>query len=142
MEHEQQCATVKWFRLQYPRIGLQLFAIPNGSVLAYCSADKREDHMRYLYREGFLNGIPDMFLAYASRGFHGLFIEMKDVGKTACSVTKEQREKLEILASAGYCCKVCFGFDQARDVLLWYVNQSPQQYGILDGEVMRKEACP
>lgn len=69
-EHEEQCALVSWFRMQYPRLSKSLFAIPNGGLRNLKIAKK-------LKAEGVMAGVADLFLMVAASGFHGLFIEMK-----------------------------------------------------------------
>ena len=88
-EHDEQIAVVKWFKIQYPNISKCLIAIPNAQGLA----KTRLDAMRMwkkLEREGAKKGVSDLFLAVPKNGYSGLWIEMKDKGKTRCSVSKEQ----------------------------------------------------
>ena len=67
-ESELQRACVRWFRMQYPQH--LLFHIPNGG--------KRNAREAAIFKaEGVVAGIPDLFLAEARHGHHGLFIEMK-----------------------------------------------------------------
>jgi hypothetical protein len=61
---------VNWFRLQYPRLRTNLFAIPNGGY-------RHPSTGAILKREGAVPGVADLFLAYPSQTTHGLFIEMK-----------------------------------------------------------------
>jgi hypothetical protein len=76
-------------------------------------------------------GFPDLFIAEARRGFHGLFVEIKNDGvvvyKKDGSLRKndhlaEQNEVLTILTDKGY--KACFavGFDGVREVIDWYLS--------------------
>lgn len=83
-EHDQQCALIRRVRLreaQEPELRL-LFAIPNGG-------NRNEITGARLKAEGTKCGVPDLFLPVARRGFHGLWIEMKDAGKTANQTQKD-----------------------------------------------------
>ncbi len=51
--------------------------------------------------------------------FHGCFIEMK-VGKN--KTTKNQNEWIDYLMQAGYYCKVCYSWEEARDCLVNYLE--------------------
>jgi hypothetical protein len=74
-ESHLQTACVTWFRLQYPKHKMRLFAIPNGGQRAIGTAVR-------LKAEGALAGVWDLFLAVPNLRPHGadlggLFIEMK-----------------------------------------------------------------
>lgn len=120
-ESQHQKAVVKWFRMQYPKYAYNLFAIPNGSVLAGNSR-QRAMQMQRLKLEGFVNGVSDLFLMLARQGYHGLFIEMKDAGKTACSVSEAQQNHIEAARQAGYMAEWCAGAEQAIELIEGYVN--------------------
>lgn len=122
MEHDQQKATVQWFRMKWPALTPYLFSIPNGSVLAGYDAAKRGQHMQYLLDEGFAQGLPDLFLAYPRRQYHGLVLEMKDVGRTRSSVTVEQRQYLNHFRKAGYAAAWAAGVDAAIIVIQSYMD--------------------
>lgn len=67
-ESKLQISCVTWFRLQYP--DHVLFSVPNGG-----SRNKVEAGI--LKAEGVLAGVADLFLMFPSKGFAGMFIEMK-----------------------------------------------------------------
>lgn len=113
-EHQHQVALLTWARNhvdRWPPLAL-LHAIPNGGQRGKAQAAR-------LKAEGVLAGIPDLFLPYALRGFHGLYIEMK-VGANKPSA--EQRRVMGLLEAAGYICRVCWSAEEARQVLLWYLT--------------------
>lgn len=69
-EHKIQCACVKWFRLQFPKMSHNLFAIPNGSKRDPVTAAK-------LKAEGVLSGVADIIFLKPNRFYGGLLIELK-----------------------------------------------------------------
>ena len=72
-------------------------------------------------------GVPDIFLPYPLKDmggfgwitYAGLFIEMK-VGKG--KTTKEQDDWLAYLENIGYYCRVCYGWIEARDIIIKYLE--------------------
>ena len=111
-EHEIQVACVNYFRLRYPK-GL-IYAIPNGGQRNVIVASK-------LKAEGVLSGVPDLHIPIAKKGFHGLYVELKN-GK-AGKVSDNQKTIMEKLQSEGYQCEVCRSFDEFRNVVDNYFNQ-------------------
>lgn len=69
-EHKLQCSCVKWFKMQYKKYKLNLFAVPNGAKRDVISAN-------YYTSEGLTAGVADLFLSVPNNEYHGLFIEMK-----------------------------------------------------------------
>lgn len=65
---QQNCVT--WFRLQYPKIGRLLFAVPNGGA-------RNAREAAIMKGEGVTAGVADLILLYPSGGFHSLCIEFK-----------------------------------------------------------------
>lgn len=123
-EHLEQSALIEWANLaekKYPELK-NLFAIPNGGKLPYVKIHKGKiwsPQRMKLVKEGLKQGVPDLFLAYPSKDFHGLFIEMKH-GKNKC--TTEQENWLERLFTAGYLTAICYSFESARDTIMDYLN--------------------
>ena len=74
-----------------------------------------------LKAEGVLSGVPDLHIPIAKKGFHGLYIELKNgkIGK----VSDNQKTIMEKLQSEGYQCEVCRSFDEFRNVVDYYMNQ-------------------
>lgn len=89
-----------------------LFAIPNGGTRHAAEAVK-------LKRTGVRAGIPDLMLAVARGGFHGLFIEMKR--RQGGKVSEAQKELIALLTEQGYKCVVCKGFDAALEEIRTYL---------------------
>jgi hypothetical protein len=118
-EHDEQMALFKWsahLSLAHPELGL-LFAIPNGG--------KRDKLIAIqMQREGVKPGVPDICLPVARQGWHGLFIELK-AGKN--KPTAYQLEWLDRLAEQGYLAVVCYGWQDAVEVIKDYLEISTAQ---------------
>lgn len=111
-EHQEQCALIELFREKYPRLQNRLFAIPNGGLRNIKVAQK-------LKKEGVARGVADLFLMFASCGYHGLFIEMKRRNSGQQSVNQKKFEKEAI--EAGYCYFLARGFHDAIDFIDRYI---------------------
>lgn len=117
LEAQHQAMLVRWFRMQYP--SLLLFAIPNGG-----RRDLKE--AKSLVLGGVVSGIPDLFLAKAADGLHGLFIEFKRplvTGIPKPVVSQNQKKTIVLLRGEGYRVEVCYGFDEAKEVVNSYLNE-------------------
>ena len=77
--------------------------------------------MNHMKAEGQKNGVPDLFLPVARRGFHGLFIEMKRDDKQA--PRPEQIEFMQFAEEQGYRDQVCYGYQDAVNELEWYLGK-------------------
>jgi len=114
-EHHQQVALISWARSmagQIPELKM-LYANPLGGKRAIKTG-------KMLKAEGVRAGIPDLTLPVPSRGFHGMFIEMKYGRNT---VTALQERWIEKLREYGYYCPVCYSFEAARESILWYLER-------------------
>lgn len=89
-----------------------LFAIPNGGSRHAAEAAKFK-------RTGVRAGVPDLMLAVARGGAHGLFIEMKR--RQGGKVSEAQKEFIALLTEQGYKCVVCKGFDAALEEIRKYL---------------------
>lgn len=100
-ESKTQQICVRWFRLQYPALALNLFSVPNGG-------SRRRIEGAILKAEGVVAGVADLLLLYPSKGFHGLCIEMKSPkGRQRPSQALWQRAA----ENAGYKYIICRSFD-------------------------------
>lgn len=133
-EHAHQCALMCWaadMAVAEPRLKL-LFAIPNGGERNPVVAAR-------LKAEGVKAGVPDLMLPVSCETqaqhhhpdrpatlvttvvrWHGLFIEMKKPkdGK----VSDKQGKWHADLTAQGYKVVTCWGWEEARDTLLWYLG--------------------
>ena len=108
-EANEQCKVISYCMLRkFP-----VYHIPNGG-----SRNKME--AANLKRQGVKAGVPDLHFPVALRGYHGMYIEMK-AGKN--KTTSNQDEWIELLTGNGYFVRVCYGFDEAREVIDWYFRK-------------------
>ena len=109
VEEDIQAACVQWFRYQYPKLSMNLFAIPNALAFTGESRKAFFGKIARLKNMGLVKGVPDLFLAVATDGFSGLFIEMKKPGE---KLSKEQSVVCQNFLSHGYDVIVCDSVDQ------------------------------
>ncbi len=113
LEQSRFFAVLKRLEPTYP--GLRgAFAIPNGFL------DTKAKRIRAT-QEGVLSGVPDVFIPWPLKGFHGLFLEFKRPGGR---VTKGQEEYLNLMASRGYKAQVVFGLREALEALKEYMSNA------------------
>lgn len=99
--HEKAYPALKW-----------LFAIPNGGWRNKIVAAK-------LKSEGVKPGVHDYMLPVPAKGYHGLFLELKNEGGRP---TKEQLDFAEFVAEQGYQVVFCKGWVQAWSVVCEYLG--------------------
>jgi hypothetical protein len=110
-EDHEQMKLVAWLDANFPDICYH--AIPNG--------EKRNKITGYrLKLMGVKAGYPDIFIAEPKERFPGLYIEMKRVkgGK----LSPIQDTVISKLLKRGYAVKVCAGMEDAKGVILNYLN--------------------
>ena len=89
-----------------------MYHIPNGG-----SRNKAE--AARLKAQGVKAGVPDICLPAARGCYHGLYIELKR--RNGGRVSEAQRGWIEYLENAGYCARVCHGWDEARETIEKYL---------------------
>lgn len=112
-EEQEQMTLIDWAWAQYKQYPeLQLLAhIPNGGYR------RKSEAVRFL-RMGVKAGMPDLLLPIARHGAHSLFIEMKALDGT---ISQLQIDKAVELVEHGNCVVFAWGWEQAKDTLLWYL---------------------
>lgn len=114
-EDDEQIAVMQWARLQNYKDGKvadYLHHSPNGGSRNAIEGAKFK-------RMGVMKGFPDLFLFVPAQGYHGLLIELKaENGR----LQPTQKIVLNRMAELGYCCKVCFGAEQAIDEIKSYLG--------------------
>lgn len=92
IEHRLQSNMIRWYRLQYPHMAHNLFAVPNGSKRDAVTAAK-------LKEEGVLAGVADLILLKSNRFYGALLIEVKTpTGRQSDS----QKEWQQLITADGY----------------------------------------
>lgn len=86
-EHRIQVSMVEWFRLQYPSMRHNLFAVPNGGRRDAATGAK-------LKEEGVLAGVDDLILLKSNRQYGALLIETKTKKGTQSDSQKEWESKI------------------------------------------------
>lgn len=100
MIHEEsriQQTCVSWFRLQYPKLGKLLFAVPNGGA-------RKRVEAAIMKAEVTTRGVADLLLLFPNKENHGLAIEMKTPKGRQQPSQKEWQEAVEW---AGYKYVIC-----------------------------------
>lgn len=111
-EYHIHIAFIQWLVCQYPKI---LFTIsPSGMRLPIGLAVKFK-------RMGYRSGTPDVLIFEPAGGFHGLFIEIKDIGGRP---SDNQKEFIHELTKRGYKAVIAYGFDEAVRVADSYLKFS------------------
>ena len=129
-EDGEQAALFCWCAMNvewYPQLKW-LHAIPNGGDRHVATAAK-------MVATGLRSGVWDIFLPLPIEilwadlidkvRYHGLYIEMKhQKHKTHRNggLTAEQVEFRDYAVSMGYYCAVCYSWEEARDILIQYIE--------------------
>ena len=105
-------AWAAWASGKYPELDL-MHHIPNGGKRSKSEAARFK-------AQGVKAGVPDIFLPCARGGYHGLYIELKRTkgGKLSAA----QKGWIDALRGQGYKVIVCYGFDEAREVIINYLE--------------------
>lgn len=112
-EHRIQCACVRWFALQYPKLHGRLFAVPNGGRRDATTAAK-------LKAEGVVAGVADLILLKRNTDYGALLIEMKTL-KGRQRDSQKQWQNI-VCADGEYKYVVCRSFDDFRREVNDYLN--------------------
>ncbi|EAN1747492.1 VRR-NUC domain-containing protein [Salmonella enterica] len=111
----EQEALIQWADLTVingRRVGDYLVHVPNEGKRGPKAASEFK-------RAGGRAGYPDLILELPAGEWHGLRIEMKAKGGKP---TAAQLEWIERLRGVGYRAEVCYGFDEARIVVMDYLR--------------------
>lgn len=114
-EAQEQTALFQWASMMEGRIPelLLLHAVPNGG-------SRHPIEAVHLKQQGVKPGIPDIFLPCARGQYHGLYIELKRI--KGWKISSAQVEVMDALAGQGYAVEICYGWEQARNVILGYLG--------------------
>lgn len=119
-EDGEQMALFAWAALnvgKYPWLKW-LYAIPNGGFRHIAEAAK-------FVATGTRAGVPDICLPKPNFRYAGLYIELKiekrrNQKNGGC--TQEQLDYLKYLNEIGYIAKICYGWIEARNTLIAYLE--------------------
>lgn len=123
-EGNEQEALFRWaafVRGRFPEIDL-LYHIPNGGSRNNLEAANFK-------RQGVKAGVPDLCLPVARGKYHGLYIEMK-YGKNKTS--ENQRKWLAALQRQDYAVAVCYGWQEAQELITKYLELGGKNNGTRD----------
>ena len=120
-ELQEQISLIKQARM-HPICRTYLLAFSNGGKRSKITGA----HMKM---SGQVKGTPDLFLAYPSGKFHGLFIELKrpaskipgHKSRSKGELTAEQMIMIKYLNDAGYKATVAYGAEQAWKIITEYL---------------------
>lgn len=113
LESHLQQICVRWFRLQYPHLALNLFAVPNGGARKIIEAS-------IMKAEGTTAGVSDLILLHPSKRYHALCIEMKtEKGRQQPS----QKLWQKAVENRGYKYIIVRSLEQFRDEITAYIYE-------------------
>lgn len=124
-EQNTQLAVVKWLELQYPQVHQHLVMINNDG--------KRTAGGHVLARKmGLHKGASDIFLAWPTEKYHGLWVELKkDKWKGAYGIKEKRHHEfqshfIEKMKLIGYQAAFAVGVDEAIRVITEYMTPEPK----------------
>lgn len=106
-----QKGCIFWFDMQYPKLIMLLFHIPNGGKRNIIEAVNFK-------KMGVRAGVADLFLSVSSLGFHGLYIEIKMPGGTQGDNQKKFQQQVE---ANGYKYCIADSVDFFITIIQWYL---------------------
>lgn len=122
---QERCVT--WFRLQYPKLALLLFAVPNGGKRTHRTVVRNGKVYTYspeatqMKKEGVTAGVADLILLKPSKGYASLCIEMKTTDRQSRQ-RESQKEWQKAAESAGNKYVVCRTLEDFMAVVKEYLT--------------------
>lgn len=116
-EDQEQATLFQWADAmsgKYPQLRL-LYHIPNGGL-------RNKTVARHLKAQGVKSGVPDICLPVAQHGYHALYIEMKR--RKGNKTTENQNLWIKALNEQGNLAVVCYGNEQARNIIERYLGRA------------------
>jgi hypothetical protein len=119
-----QQALTRWLRQEYPHIDF----FNDWASGAYLTAGQNNARLDISSRNGWV----DLFIPEPSRGYHGLFIELKKEGirpylrngnVSANPQIKKEHEFLLRQHNKGYCARFACGLEKAKELIDWYFQR-------------------
>ncbi len=117
---QQECfALMQWanlYRIDSGKIADYLIHIPNeGRRSAFTGHN--------LKRMGMMPGVSDYMLCVPSKSFNGMFLEMKRISEKGKKKRENQDAFMDRMRKTGYYCTYSYGFENARDLILKYLEK-------------------
>lgn len=109
-EHTEQ-VTLFNMLLYHPELWV-IFAVPNGGL-------RNKKTAVNLKREGVKAGVWDVMIPIPSKGYHGMFLEMKHGYN---KLTTEQAKFGEAMKERGYYCQIAYSADEAYKKIIEYLE--------------------
>lgn len=132
-EDTEQISVIQWVQYQiphHPELNL-LHHCPNGGSRNRLEAAK-------LKQMGVRAGVPDLHLPIPKGIYSGLYIEMKyGDGR----IEKSQREFLKEAAQYGNYCAVCYGAEEAINIIAQYINLKKLDTGKQENRMQIGNGC-
>ena len=111
-ERQEQEIVIKWISMQHPwLLNHTIYIVNEKKCSAFVGAK--------LNKQGRLAGASDLFIAWPTINYCGLFIEMKSLTGYA---TKIQKEFIMRMVEVGYYGCVCRGADEAIETIKAYFD--------------------
>lgn len=111
-EQETLFSVIEGAKLVYPELCMA-FHVPNeGKRSRYTGSS--------LKKQGLRSGVPDIYLDVPRLEWHGLRIELKR--QKAYRISEAQREWIKDYNRYGYAAAVCFGWEEAWELIVAYIK--------------------
>lgn len=111
-EYEEQVTLIELIKLYYPFLANHTIHIPNQRQCTIGYGAK-------LKKMGVLPGVPDLFIAWPTIKYYGLWLELKSKKGKATAL---QLEFIERMRKVGFYGCVAYGADEAFSIIKDYLN--------------------
>lgn len=116
LEHQLQCRCVRWFRMAFPTMRHNLFAVPNGGYRTKTTA-------ALMKAEGQLSGVADLILLKRKGKCGALLLEAKVKGNYQ---SETQRLWQSLIEADGYEYKVFHTLEEFAEIVTEYLNRADE----------------
>lgn len=113
----QEARTLMYWAKFHPICREYLIHIPNGGS----RKDAREG--ANLKAQGVRPGVSDYFLAYPSKKYHGLWLELKRKNPAPAVLTAAQKDWLNKMNLVGYDAQLVYGWEAAKKIIEEYLSE-------------------
>lgn len=113
LEHTLQSRCVRWFRMQYPNMRHNLFAVPNGGYRTKTTA-------ALMKAEGQLSGVADLILLKRKGKCGALLLEAKVKGNYQ---SDNQKLWQSLIETDGYEYRIFHSLEEFIEIVTEYLNR-------------------